>query len=408
MNEPAASAPAKTGGKVAVGASAWLASPFFLVAAGMVLAVGFFFLIRYIADTFTHESTDDAFIAGHIVSVAPRVAGQVSAVHVHDNQIVRSNDLLVELDPADFAITVSQKEAAVISQSANFRSVVAGYELMQAKVETAEATARKAKADADAAEATAKLSESDLARAKELQKQNTLSQRELDAAIAANNKAQADWKSARESFLEENSKVAEASRTREAAFAQKDMAIAQLNEANTNVAQAKLNLSYARIFAPCDGYVTRKSVEAGDYLQVGQQVMFIVQPSVWVVANFKESQLENIRTNQPALVKIDSLGGKKFRAHVESLQAGSGAAFSVLPPENATGNFVKVIQRVPVKIVFDEPLPTDKVLGPGLSVEPSVEVSSFAPPQWLVALAAMILAVVSVVIFRFFVGRNAD
>ena len=128
---------------------------------------------------------------------------------------------------------------------------------------------------------------------------------------------------------------------------------------------------------PGDGRVTRKQVEAGDYLQTGQQIMSIVPVEVWVVANFKESQLKKMMPGQPATVEIDALGGRKFRAHVDSVQAGSGAAFSLLPPENATGNFVKVVQRVPVKILFDEPLPADHTIGPGLSVTPSVQTSSF-------------------------------
>ena len=148
-------------------------------------------------------------------------------------------------------------------------------------------------------------------------------------------------------------------------------ALAQWREAQTNIATAKLNLSYTKIFAPCDGRVTRKAVEAGDYVDVGQQLMSIVPTEVWVVANFKESQLKHMKPGQPASVAIDALAGKTFAAHVDSIQAGSGAAFSLLPPENATGNYVKVVQRVPVKIVFDEPLPADHVFGPGLSVAPA-------------------------------------
>ena len=128
---------------------------------------------------------------------------------------------------------------------------------------------------------------------------------------------------------------------------------------------------------------------------------------LWIDANFKESQLENMRTNQSVLVAIDALGGKSFRAHVDSIQAGSGAAFSLLPPENATGNFVKVVQRVPVKIVFDVPLPAGHVIGPGLSVTPSVQVSEFAVPAWLVALVAVVMVGVAVSIFRLVAGRKA-
>ena len=371
-----------------------------------MLAVLVYFLLAYLADTFTHESTDDAFIAGHVVSIAPRVAGQVAAVHVLDNQLVRSNELLLELDPADFGVTVAQKEAAAVSQDANFRTVIAAYELMRAKVTTAESSARKSTADADAAASTANRTRLDFNRAQDLVKQKTISQQEFDSAQAADTKAQADFKSKQENFDVENSKVDEAKKQLAAVFAQKDMALAQVSESQTNIVAANLNLSYTKIYAPCDGRVTRKAVEAGDYLQSAQQVMSIVPEEVWVIANFKESQLDKMRTNQPVWVEIDALGGRAFRAHVESLQAGSGAAFSLLPPENATGNFVKVIQRVPVKIVFDDPLPPGHVIGPGLSVTPSVQVSSFAISAWLIALVALALSVCTALIVLAVAGRK--
>jgi membrane fusion protein, multidrug efflux system len=204
-----------------------------------------------------------------------------------------------------------------------------------------------------------------------------------------------------------NSKVDEANRSLAAAWAQVGTVQAQWQEAQTNIAAAKINLSYTKIFAPCDGRVTRKAVEAGDYLDKGQQIMSLVPVEVWVVANFKESQLEKMQTNQPVLVEIDALGGRTFRAHVDSVQAGSGAQFSLLPPENATGNYVKVVQRVPVKIVFDEPLPAGHVIGPGLSVTPSVEVGKFVLPEWIIALIAVILSAASAFLFIFVTRRNS-
>jgi membrane fusion protein (multidrug efflux system) len=239
-----------------------------------------------------------------------------------------------------------------------------------------------------------------------LLKQKTVSQQEFDATQAANNKAQADLKSAQENVEEANSRVEEANRTLAAAWAQVGTVLAQWQEAQTNIAAAKINLAYTKMFAPADGRVTRKAVEPGDYLQVGQQIMSIVPEDVWVVANFKESQLKNMRPGQPVTVAIDALGGREFSAHVDSVQAGSGAQFSLLPPENATGNFVKVIQRVPVKIVFDEPLPADHVIGPGLSVTPSVQVSKFVLPAWAIALIAIIIAGPSVLGFIFVTRRN--
>jgi membrane fusion protein (multidrug efflux system) len=263
-----------------------LNSPLFIWLAAAALAALLYFGLTLLNDTMTHESTDDAFIASHIVSIAPRIDGQVSAVHVLDNQMVRSNDLLVEIDPSDYAITVAQKQAAAASQDANFRTVIAAYELMRAKVTTAKASALEAKADADAAEATAQKAQSDFERAQDLLKQKTISQQEYDSQLAANTKAQADLQSALENVDEENSKVDEAEKQLAAAFAEKDMAFSQFNEAQTNVAAAQLDLSYTKIFAPCDGRVTRKQVEAGDYLQTGQQIMSLVPAEVWVVANF--------------------------------------------------------------------------------------------------------------------------
>ncbi|HZF00712.1 MAG TPA: efflux RND transporter periplasmic adaptor subunit, partial [Methylomirabilota bacterium] len=165
---------------------------------------------------------------------------------------------------------------------------------------------------------------------------------------------------------------------------------------------------YTKIFAPGDGRVTRKQVEVGDYLQAGQTLFSIVPVEVWVVANFKESQLKKMKPGQKALVTIDALGGKKFRARVDSIQSGSGAQFSLLPPENATGNFIKVVQRVPVKIVFEDALPADKAIGPGLSVEPSVQTASFTLPDFVTAIIAIILAIASAFALQFFVNRKTQ
>jgi membrane fusion protein (multidrug efflux system) len=399
---PPSAAPKGNGAKLAK-----LNSPWFLWPATAVLVVLLYFALFYFNFFLTHESTDDAFIAAHVVSIAPRISGQVAAVHVLDNEMVRSNELLVEIDPSSYSITVAQKEASAGAQSANYKAYQAGYELMRTKVTTAEATVRQSQADADAAEATAKWAQMDFDRAQDLRKQNTVSQRELDAAQTANLKAQADLNAATQKVAVDASKVDEARATVTATEAAITMALAQWTEAQTNVASAKLNLSYTKIFAPCDGRVTRKAIEPGDYVQTGQTLFSVVQNDDWVVANFKESQLKKMKPGQPVLVVIDALG-KSLRAHVDSIQAGSGAAFSLLPPENATGNYVKVVQRVPVKIIFDEPLPADHVIGPGLSVTPDVRVSSFSLPDWALALVAIILAGAAVAGFRAVLRRKMN
>ena len=385
-----------------------LNSPVFIWPAAIVLAVLLFFGLMLLADTLTHESTDDAFIAGHIVSIAPRISGQVTAVYVLDNQMVRSNDLLVEIDPADYATTLAQKNAAQNSSDSNLKAAIAGYKLMEVKITTAEATAKESKADADAAAATTAKAKSDFARAQLLRTNDTISAQEFDQAKEATDQAEANFNSARQKADADESKVAEARAQVEAVKAEADAAFSQLNESKTAVDTAQLNVSYTKIFAPGDGRVTRKQVEVGDYLQAGQQIMSIVPVEVWVVANFKESQLKKMSPGQKAMVEIDALGGRKFRAHVDSVQAGSGAAFSLLPPENATGNFVKVIQRVPVKILFDEPLPADKTIGPGLSVTPSVQTGKFAVPEFVIAILAIILAIAAAFGFQKFLNRKSE
>ncbi|MGD0206772.1 MAG: HlyD family secretion protein [Verrucomicrobiota bacterium] len=391
---PPPAAPKGNGTKLAK-----LNSPWFIWPAAVALAVLLFFGLGYFFDVLTHESTDDAFIAAHVVSIAPRISGQVAAVHVLDNEMIRSNELLVEIDPADYSTVAAQKQSSADAAEANYKTMLAALDLMTVKVATAEATADQSKADTAAAEATDVRAQADFQRNGELRKQNTISAQEFDAAQAAVKEADANLVAARQKAVADASRINEAKATQTATEASIGMALALFRQAQTAVQSAQLDLSYTKIFAPCDGRVTRKAVEPGNYVQVGQQLMSIVPADIWVVANFKESQLKKMKPGQPALVAIDALG-KSLRAHVDSVQAGSGAAFSLLPPENATGNYVKVVQRVPVKILFDEPLPADHVIGPGLSVTPDVRVSSFSLPEWAIGLLALILTGAAVAGFR--------
>jgi membrane fusion protein (multidrug efflux system) len=384
-----------------------LNSPWFIWPATGVLAVLLFFGLDYLVTAFTHESTDDAFIEGHVVSIAPRISGQVSAVHVLDNQMVGSNELLVEIDPADYSTTAAQKQSSADAQEANYKTMLAALNLMTVKVATAEATADQSKADADAAQATDARAQADFQRSQELRKQNTISQQEFDAAQAAISEADANLAAAKQKAVADASRINEAKATQTATEASVAMALALFRQAQTAVQSAQLDLSYTRIFAPSDGRVTRKSVEPGDYVQTGQMLFSIVPNDVWVVANFKETQLKHMQTNQPVRVEIDALG-RSLRGHVDSIQAGSGARFSLLPPENATGNYVKVVQRVPVKILFDDPLPAGHVIGPGLSVAPSVRVSGFEIPGWAIGLVALVLAFVAGSVFRLVLNRKTN
>jgi membrane fusion protein (multidrug efflux system) len=267
-------------------------------------------------------------------------------------------------------------------------------------------TARESQADVEAMAATADRTRADLARAKELLGQKTISAQEYDAAQAAAKEADANLNSARQKTDADQSRIKEANAEVVATESAVAMALAKSRQAQTDLDTARLNLSYTKIFAPADGRITRKSVEPGDYVQTGQALLAIVPAEVWVVANFKESQLKKMQPGQPVRVEIDALGGRSFAAHVDSIQAGSGAQFSLLPPENATGNFVKVVQRVPVKIVFDEALPADHTLGPGLSVTPVVAVGTASLPQWVVAAAAVVAGVLAGLIFSLLARRR--
>ncbi|MGO8765942.1 MAG: HlyD family efflux transporter periplasmic adaptor subunit [Limisphaerales bacterium] len=380
-------------------------SPVVLAIATVALAGLLFLGLDYLIQAFTTESTDDAFIAAHIVSVAPRVSGQVSAVHVLDNQMVQSNDLLVEIDSTDYETSLAQRQAAQRSSEANFDASVAGYQMAEVNVTAAQETAKSSAATAEADAATMTNAEANFRRAQDLRNQNVISPQEYDQFKEAVDAAEANLDSARQKAASDASKVDEAKAQLQVARSESTAVFAQAGQAKTAVKASQLDLSYTKIYAPCDGRITRKQVEVGDYLQTGQMILSLVPTEVWVVANFKENQLGKMKPNQRVTMEIDSLG-RTFRGHVDSIQAGSGEAFSLLPPENATGNYVKVVQRVPVKILFDEPLPADKTIGPGLSVEPTVQTSAFHVPQLVTAIVALILAVVAAIIFRAIMNRK--
>jgi membrane fusion protein (multidrug efflux system) len=309
--------------------------PGVIIAAAALAIVGIGYGTSAMFHSFTHESTDDAFVDAHISLTAPKIAGRVAAVHINDNQDVKKGDLLIEIDPAD-------AEAA----------------LAQAKAKLGHDQAAQLKADQD------------LKRQQDLFGKGAISPQDRDTAIqnAATTKADV----------------------------QTDKAAIQ---------QAELNLTYTKIFAPEDGRVTKKAVEPGDYVQVGQTLFALVMPERWTTANFKETQLRDMRPGQRAEVSVDAYPDYPLRGHVDSIQAGSGAHFSLLPPENATGNYVKVVQRVPVKIVLDEQPDVQRVLGPGMSVVPTVTVSDGAGVLLTVISIGIALAIGVIVGAALWIGR---
>jgi membrane fusion protein, multidrug efflux system len=327
-----------------------------LVAAAAALVGG----VSWWLDARQWETTDDAFIDAHMVMIAPQVAGRVAQVLVGDNQRVVAGQLLVRIDPAYFQAQLDQATAN--------REAAAG-SLAQAEAQHAAdlADARQDRAGVVAAEATAANAAHQLDRTQSLVQREFASRQQLDNDLANARSTSANLVGAQQ-------KLAAAEAQLEVVRSQIATAKANLKSAAAQQQEARLNLGYTRVVASEAGRIANKNVATGDYLQVGQNLMALVPLKVWVTANFKETQLDRMRIGQPVNISIDSYPDKVFRGHVDSFEAGSGAAFDLLPPENATGNYVKVVQRVPVKIVFDTPPDPHFPLGPGMSVVPSVKV----------------------------------
>ena len=307
------------------------------------------------------ESTDDAFIEAHVTPIAPQVAGLVSEVLVRDNQLVKAGDVLLQLEPSDYAASLEQARANLASSKSRLAQADAQLTVDQAKIQ-------QEKANVLAAEAEARRAEAD---SKRYQAVGTsgVSESQLDLAATQARSAVANLSAVRNKQI-----AAEAQIGLDQACIQ--TAAAEIKRSAAAVRQAELDLSYTQVKAHEAGYVTRRNVEAGAYVQPGQSLLSMVAREVWVVANFKESQLTHMRAGQPVTVNVDAYPKLKLSGHVDSIQCGAGARFSLFPPENATGNYVKVVQRVPVKIVVDESsLPgSGMVLGPGMSAEPKVRV----------------------------------
>ena len=360
----------------------------FTAAVIIALAVGAWYYVSGLGV----EETDDAFIAGDVLQVAPRIAGRLKSVPVNDNQSVKTGDLLAEIDSSDQQAAADQARAALALSQAQLEqarvqvglidaATNAAVATAQAQVSAAEAKLQQEQAELDAAKAEASRAEADLQRYSALSEQ-AVSRQRLDVVRATAVSAGSSLRAAEKTVASGQADVAaaqsrlnaaQADRQRvEASRAEVQRWEAEVRQAEAALRRAELTLSYTVIVAPAPGRVTNKAVEPGDYVREGRTLMALVPADVWVVANFKETQLRAMKSGQRASVHIDAYG-VDLPAHLESIQAGSGAQFSLLPPQNATGNYVKVVQRIPVKIVFDDGAEAGKyLLGPGMSVVPRV------------------------------------
>ncbi len=370
----------------------------------LVLLVAGLFAWRYFT---SYESTDDAQVDGHINSVSARVSGHVVKLNVEDNQYVQQGTVLVEIDPADYQIAVAQAQAQyndTVAQAAaaginvpmtnvNTSSQVASAQAGVANAKSAIAAARQqfgaAKAQVVQAEANNAKAQDDLIRYKQLIDKEEISAQQYDQAVAAAKASAATVEAARASADAANAQIEQAQgrllqanaelRAAETApqMMQATRSRAQSAEANAQqkkaqLDQAQLNLQYTKIVAPVAGVVSNRTVEVGQNVSVGQEMMKIIPlEDLWVTANFKETQLKRMKPGQLVDIDVDA-NGKTYKGHVDSIAGASGALFSLLPPENATGNYVKVVQRIPVKIVFENGELKGHELRPGMSVEPKV------------------------------------
>jgi len=368
------------------------------------------------------ESTDDAQIEAHVVQIAARVGGTVEAVPVKDNQKVEAGAALVQIDPRDFEIAV-QKAAAQLADAeasakaaqsnvtvtatgatSNVASALGGVSQSKAASEEAERGIEAARGQLEAAKSTVRQAEAnankatrDVERLKGLLAKDEVSQQQFDTAVATAEAqraavdaakggvaaSEAGLRAAQSRLMQANVAEEQAQATlRSAQTAPQQISVikaraaaaeAHAQQLRAELAQAQLNLQYATVKAPVKGMVSRKTAEPGQIVQPGQPLMALIPlEEIWVVANFKETQLQNMRPGQRATVKVDAIGGREFKGTVDSIAGATGARFSLLPPENATGNYVKIVQRVPVKILLDPGQDPEHLLRPGLSATPTV------------------------------------
>lgn len=375
-----------------------------LIVGGIVVLVAGFFLWRYLG---SYESTDDAQIDGHLNAISTRVSGHVVKLLVNDNQYVEAGTPIVEIDPRDYEVAVARAKAAYQDALATAESMQVNVPITttntgsqlsaaQAEVEGSRAGVAMSRQQLEASRAELEQAiandikaQNDVGRYKQLVDKQEISHQQYDQAVAAARSSAAGVAAARASVSAAEQQVAQSQARREQMDAnlraaqtapqqnaqmrsRAQAAQAQAQQKKAELEQALLNLQYTRLVAPVNGIVSNRTVEVGQNVQIGQELMKIINlDDIWVTANFKESQLRLMHPGQRATISVDAYG-KKYNGHVQSIAGASGALFSLLPPENATGNYVKVVQRIPVKITFDPGETKEHILRPGMSVEPEV------------------------------------
>jgi membrane fusion protein (multidrug efflux system) len=322
-----------------------------LIAVGIIAGIAWYLHARH------YESTDDAFIDGRPVLISPQVTGNIISVNVTDNQIVKTGDLLATIDTRNYKAAVDQAEGQIAQDEASIKNIDAQVAAQKAQIDQATQQVTEA-------QAALKFATDENTRYQDLVQKGA-------GTVQRAQQASSDFNGKQAALDAANAAKVAAERQIDVLNAQRIGAVAQLDQARAQKDRADADLQRTELRATVDGRVTKLTAAVGALAAPGQAIMIVVPLDVWVTANFKESQLRDMRVGQPVDISIDAFG-KSFPGHVDSVQAGSGTAFSLLPAENATGNYVKVVQRVPVKITFDQRPPVE--LGPGMSVVPTVTV----------------------------------
>lgn len=330
----------------------------FIVAAVAVSVV--FYLLTHAGQ----ESTDDATIEAHVINLSPKVPGYIVKMNVLDNQQVKAGDVLFEIDDGDYILRRERAVAAL--DSAKAALAASGNNLATTKV-SAPSNIDVSMAQLKAAEANYDKAANDLKRMKNLN-DDARSREQLDNSIAAEKSAKSNLEDAKAKLRTAQT----APKTIAAAQANKDQLEAEVKKAQIELYIAEKDLHDTKVLAPIDGRITRKSVDRGDYVTTGQAMGYLVGEDRWVIANFKETQLKHMKPGQRVSIEVDAFPHQDLKGKIDSIQYGTGARFSAFPPENATGNFVKIVQRVPVKILLDDAIDSSIALGPGMSVIPTV------------------------------------
>lgn len=306
-----------------------------------------------------YQSTDDAFVEGRLISIAPKISGQVVKLNVNDNDFVKKGQLLLEIDSRDYQNKVDELESAL-------QEAMAKQNISENDVKKSEANLSNTDKGLASAKHKLRFAKNDFDRYSKLKKEGLCTTQEYDESKTKLDIAKEEFQQAED--IQRAMKAAVQSD-----LSKKEASLANTKKIEAELAQAKLMLSYTQIYAPCDGNISSRNVEEGNYLHTGQPIMVIVSPELWVVANFKETQLANMQKGQEVTIKVDTFSGKKFKGKVDSIQKASGAKASLFPPENAVGSYIKVVQRIPVKIVFAEDYQKYNIV-PGMSVIPKVKI----------------------------------